>query len=215
MLELEEGSLRWLQHCLQQRRPQHQVRPSHKPSLCWTVVATRHKLYQGWEGMAWRLDKGGHLVNLIFFFFFFNLGFTVVNGGFWWSSPLMWLWDGNPMFYGDYNAYLNSLKSRSKHTNTSMHALPMLLKDLKTSITYLDGDSCLKNMPKTKQLYFQAFTTTSFTLWTWYVVPFSISYIMYRARQPVGQTPLDKPSFPNGTSLLNSYLCSKKQIIVS
>jgi hypothetical protein len=75
-------------------------------------------------------------------------------------------WDGNPIFDPEFKTYFESLKNRDKRTGTSTQALPMLPKDLKVIMTYLDSEQALSEHGETKCLYFKAFATTAFNLWT-------------------------------------------------
>jgi hypothetical protein len=89
------------------------------------------------------------------------------QGKFWRHNAFTKEWEGNPVFDGEYQAYFESLKNRDKCTSTSTQALPMLPQDLKIIMAYLDGDEARQNMSETKRLYFKAFATTAFCLWTW------------------------------------------------
>ena len=75
-------------------------------------------------------------------------------------------WEGNPVFDAEFKAYYESLKNRDKRTGTSTQALPMLPKDLKVIMEYLDSPAGVERFPLTKRLYFKAFATTAFALWT-------------------------------------------------
>ena len=75
-------------------------------------------------------------------------------------------WDGNPVFDPEYKTYYESLKNRNKRTGTSTQALPMLPKDLKVVMQYLDGEEAIGELGEMKRLYFKAFATTAFSLWT-------------------------------------------------
>lgn len=75
-------------------------------------------------------------------------------------------WEGNPVFDPDFKTYFESLKNRSNRTAETTQALPMLPKDLKMIMRYLDGEEAKQELSETKRLYFKAFATTSFCLWT-------------------------------------------------
>ena len=77
-------------------------------------------------------------------------------------------WDGNPVFDSNYKMYYESLKNRENCTGMSNQALPMLPKDLKVIMDYLDGEEAPEYMSPTRCLYFKAFATTAFCLWTRY-----------------------------------------------
>jgi len=89
-----------------------------------------------------------------------------LQGEFWRHNTFTKEWEGNPVFDGEYQAYFESLKNRDKRTSTSTQALPMFPQDLKIIMAYLDGDEARQNMSETKRLYFKAFATTAFCLWT-------------------------------------------------
>lgn len=75
-------------------------------------------------------------------------------------------WEGNPVFEADYRVYYESLKNRENRTGMATQALPMLPKDLKILFDYLDSpEGCMK-FTLTQRLYFKAFASTAFTLWT-------------------------------------------------
>lgn len=75
-------------------------------------------------------------------------------------------WEGNPVFESGFKVYYESLKNRNKRTETSTQALPMLPKDMKVIMDYLDSEEAVENMSETRRLYFKAFATTAFNLWT-------------------------------------------------
>ncbi|KAG6847913.1 hypothetical protein H0H93_004984 [Arthromyces matolae] len=75
-------------------------------------------------------------------------------------------WEGNPVFEQDFKAYYESLKNRDNQTGTSTQALPMLPKDLNIIMDYLDSEEAAQRFSVVKRLYFKAFATTSFMLWT-------------------------------------------------
>ena len=89
------------------------------------------------------------------------------QGEIWKSNSATQEWDGNPVFDPEYKTYYESLKNRNKRTGTSTQALPMLPKDLKVVMQYLDGEEAIGELGETKWLYFKAFATTTFSLWTW------------------------------------------------
>lgn len=75
-------------------------------------------------------------------------------------------WEGNPVFEGHYSTYYESLKNRSKRTDISTQALPMLPSDLAVIMNWIDSPECKEKMSEMKRLYFKAFATTAFALWT-------------------------------------------------
>jgi hypothetical protein len=88
------------------------------------------------------------------------------QGEFWKYNEQTKKWDGNPVFERDFKSYYESLKNRNNRTATSTQALPMLPKDLKVIMEYLDGAEASQHLSETRQLYFKAFATTAFCLWT-------------------------------------------------
>jgi hypothetical protein len=87
------------------------------------------------------------------------------QGDFWKYNSHTAKWEGNPVFESDFKAYYESLKNRDNRTRTSAQALPMLPKDLKMIIDFLDSPDAAEHISLTKRLYFKAFATTAFTLW--------------------------------------------------
>ncbi|KAJ7817610.1 hypothetical protein B0H14DRAFT_2601903 [Mycena olivaceomarginata] len=75
-------------------------------------------------------------------------------------------WEGNPVFESGFRTYYESLKNRHNRTGTATQELPMLPADLKIIMEYLDSVEAVKYFTKTQRLYFKAFVTTAFTLWT-------------------------------------------------
>ncbi|KAF7364523.1 hypothetical protein MVEN_00321300 [Mycena venus] len=67
---------------------------------------------------------------------------------------------------GGFKTYYESLKNRHNRTSTATQALPMLPADLKVIMEYLDSPEAIKYFTVTQRLYFKAFVTTAFTLWT-------------------------------------------------
>lgn len=88
------------------------------------------------------------------------------QGEIWRFDPHTQKWEGNPVFESDFKAYFESLKNWDNRTGTATQALPMLPKDLKVLMNYLDSDEGVSGMSLTRRLYFKAFATTAFTLWT-------------------------------------------------
>ena len=66
-----------------------------------------------------------------------------------------------------------------KCMSTSTQAMPMLPQDFKTIMAYLDGFEAHQNMVETKRLYFKAFATTVFCLWTWYAFAFHVPTLFW------------------------------------
>ena len=88
------------------------------------------------------------------------------QGEFWKFDSARNEWNGNPVFDPEYKTYFESLKNRNKRTGTSTQALPMLPKDLKVVMQYLDSEDAIGELGETKCLYFKAFASTAFSLWT-------------------------------------------------
>jgi hypothetical protein len=101
---------------------------------------------------------------LIFSLVFFSV--LSCQGDIWKFNQHTKEWDGNPVFDGDYKMYFESLKNRENRTGTSNQALPMLPRDLKIHVDFLDGAEAEKHMSETQHLYFKVFATTAFCLWT-------------------------------------------------
>ena len=76
-------------------------------------------------------------------------------------------WEGNPVFEQKYQNYYDSLKNRKNHTETAEQSLPMLLADLKVIMDYLDSPEGISKYSEMHRLFFKAYGTTAFTLWTW------------------------------------------------
>ncbi|KAJ3710099.1 hypothetical protein C8R42DRAFT_648977 [Lentinula raphanica] len=69
--------------------------------------------------------------------------------------------------FGNSTPTLISGKNRENRTSTFMQALPMLPADLKILFTYLDSSSrCREFNILTQHLYFKAFASAAFNLWT-------------------------------------------------
>ena len=88
------------------------------------------------------------------------------QGEFWRYNSHAECWEGNPVYQTDYRTYYESLKNRENRTGIATQALPMFPKDLKVIMDFLDGSEAAEQIPLTRRLYFKAFATTAFTLWT-------------------------------------------------
>ncbi|KAJ7127320.1 hypothetical protein C8R43DRAFT_1134814 [Mycena crocata] len=88
------------------------------------------------------------------------------QGDFWRYNSHTKDWEGNPVFENGFKTYYESLKNRHNRTATATQALPMLPADLKMIMEYLDSQEAVKYFTLTQRLYFKAFVTTAFTLWT-------------------------------------------------
>ncbi|KAJ6533640.1 hypothetical protein B0H19DRAFT_1081055 [Mycena capillaripes] len=88
------------------------------------------------------------------------------QGEFWKYNAHTQKWEGNPVFESGFKAYYESLKNRHNRTGTATQALPMLPADLKIIMEYLDSGEAIKYFTVTQRLFFKAFATTAFTLWT-------------------------------------------------
>jgi hypothetical protein len=73
------------------------------------------------------------------------------QGEFWKYNSHTSKWEGNPVFESDFKAYFESLKNHDNRTGTSMQALPMLPKDLKTIIDFLDSLDAVQHIGLMKQ----------------------------------------------------------------
>ncbi|KAJ3759479.1 hypothetical protein EV360DRAFT_69470 [Lentinula raphanica] len=88
------------------------------------------------------------------------------QGEFWKFNSHSHEWEGNPVFETDYRTYYESLKNRENRTSTFTQALPMLPADLKILFAYLDSSSGCREFTLTQCLYFKAFASAAFNLWT-------------------------------------------------
>jgi hypothetical protein len=88
------------------------------------------------------------------------------QGDFWRYNSHAESWEGNPVFQIDFRTYYESLKNRENRTGIATQALPMFPKDLKVIMDYLDGKEAADKISLTRRLYFKAFATTAFILWT-------------------------------------------------
>src|SRR6266446_9150122 len=75
-------------------------------------------------------------------------------------------WEGNPVFEQKYWNYYDSLKNCKNYTETAEQSLPMLPADLKVIMDYLDSPEGISKYSETRRLFFKAYGTTAFTLWT-------------------------------------------------
>ncbi|KAJ7645104.1 hypothetical protein DFH06DRAFT_1333400 [Mycena polygramma] len=88
------------------------------------------------------------------------------QGEFWKYNSHTSKWEGNPVFESGFKTYYESLKNRHNRTSTATQALPMLPADLKLIMEYLDSEEAIQHFTVTQRLYFKAFVTTAFALWT-------------------------------------------------
>ncbi|KAJ7751358.1 hypothetical protein B0H16DRAFT_1460271 [Mycena metata] len=88
------------------------------------------------------------------------------QGDFWKFNDHTEKWEGNPVYESNFKVYYELLKNRHNRTGTATQALPMLPADLKIIMEYLDSEDAIKYFTVTQRLYFKAFVTTAFTLWT-------------------------------------------------
>jgi len=56
--------------------------------------------------------------------------------------------------------------SHSRTTTDVLEHLPMLPKDLEIIMQYLNSEEAIQELRETKHLYFKAFVTMAFSLWT-------------------------------------------------
>ncbi|KAJ7247425.1 hypothetical protein B0H12DRAFT_1072938 [Mycena haematopus] len=88
------------------------------------------------------------------------------QGDFWKYNSETKKWEGNPVLESGFKTYYESLKNRDNRTGTSTQALPMLPADLKIILDYLNTEEAIKYFTTTQRLYFKAYVTTAFSLWT-------------------------------------------------
>ncbi|KAJ6486281.1 hypothetical protein DFH09DRAFT_1291609 [Mycena vulgaris] len=88
------------------------------------------------------------------------------QGEFWKYNSHTEKWEGNPVLETGFKSYYESLNNRHNRTSTATQALPMLPADLKIILEYLNSEEAVKYFTLTQRLYFKAFVTTAFTLWT-------------------------------------------------
>ncbi|KDQ25204.1 hypothetical protein PLEOSDRAFT_169293 [Pleurotus ostreatus PC15] len=74
-------------------------------------------------------------------------------------------WEGNPVFRTDFKVYFEFLKNCQTRTATATQALPMLPKDMKIIMDYLDNETSIGDVSDIQKAYFKAFATTAFKLW--------------------------------------------------
>lgn len=87
-------------------------------------------------------------------------------GEYWKYNTQTEQWEGNPVFESKYRNYYDSLKNRDNKTETTQQSLPMLPSDLEIIMKYLDSAEGNAKYSKTRRLFFKAFASTAFTLWT-------------------------------------------------
>ncbi|EMD33028.1 hypothetical protein CERSUDRAFT_99044 [Gelatoporia subvermispora B] len=87
------------------------------------------------------------------------------EGNVWRFNDQLKQWEGNPVFEIDFATYFESLKHRDERTSTTKRALPMLPDDLRIIMRWLDSQGQVE-FGVTRCLYFKAFATTGFCLWT-------------------------------------------------
>jgi hypothetical protein len=92
------------------------------------------------------------------------------QGDFWKENSTTGEWEGDPVFDLSYSAYHKLLKKEYHRTNESAHSLPMLPKDLRGMFERMDHQLMLGNITKTQALFWKAYATISFTLWTRYAM---------------------------------------------
>jgi hypothetical protein len=80
-----------------------------------------------------------------------------------------------------YAAYHESLKKEYQRTGDPNHSLPMLPKDLEKMFAYADREFELGKITKTQYLFWKAFASISFTLWTRYVFFFTLFYFHFHS----------------------------------
>ncbi|KAI0056179.1 hypothetical protein BV25DRAFT_1921184 [Artomyces pyxidatus] len=88
------------------------------------------------------------------------------QGNTWSLNSTTGKWEGNPVFYPEYKVYYESLKRRQLKTGILHQATPMLPKDLKIILDYFSTPEASSRFSQTKILFFSAFATTAFNLWT-------------------------------------------------
>ncbi|KAI0060282.1 hypothetical protein BV25DRAFT_1917898 [Artomyces pyxidatus] len=75
-------------------------------------------------------------------------------------------WEGNPVFDPDYMAYHEALKRRHLQESPPKKAIAILPADMKRMLDYLCSPDAAELFTTTKRLFFSAFATTAFALWT-------------------------------------------------
>ncbi len=75
-------------------------------------------------------------------------------------------WEGNLVFAQKYRNYYDSLNNGKNRTETAEQSMPMLPADLKVIMDYMDSPEGISKYSETHRLFFKAYGTTAFTLWT-------------------------------------------------
>ena len=83
------------------------------------------------------------------------------QGNIWKWNSHTGTWDGFTVFENNFKAYFESLKNHENQTAVSTQALPMLPKDLKIIMDYLDGAEERQALSEAHRLYFKAFLSTA------------------------------------------------------
>ena len=81
---------------------------------------------------------------------------------FWKKNETTGAWEGNPIFDLTYSALHESLYQRSGDSKSQ----PMLPKDIEKMFAFADAAVEQGKLPKTQCLFWKAFVSISFTLWT-------------------------------------------------
>jgi hypothetical protein len=88
------------------------------------------------------------------------------QGDFWKKNSTSGEWEGNPVFDLSYSAFHESLKKEYQRSGDPCHSLPILPKDLEKMFAFADHALDQKKISKTQHLFWKAFASISFTLWT-------------------------------------------------
>jgi hypothetical protein len=88
------------------------------------------------------------------------------QGDFWKKNETTGAWEGNPVFDLTYSALHESLKKEYQRSGDSNHSLPMLPKDIEKMFAFADAAVEQGKLTKTQCLFWKAFVSISFTLWT-------------------------------------------------
>ncbi|GBE89867.1 hypothetical protein SCP_1701930 [Sparassis crispa] len=88
------------------------------------------------------------------------------QGNFWRKNGTTGQWEGNPVFDLSYSSFHESLKKEYQRSSDSSHSLPMLSKNIEKMFAYADHACSSKKISKTQQLFWKAFVSIAFTLWT-------------------------------------------------
>lgn len=88
-------------------------------------------------------------------------------------------WNGNPVFDRAFCDFMTSLKNRDGRERVSKKSLPMTYQGLSKLMQHLQDSKTIAQHGEGFCLFFQAFSATSFTLWTRYIrnLPIALSFV--------------------------------------